>query len=109
MGSTAPPCQVHCSRGMDLSHKVTGSRNPHAAAYPLLSGNLQGELLTQAPSVLLLGFHSVEVGQLDDIWPHCRTGAPTEAAEKQKSRVKSAGETHQEAEVSLNQVKTFPF
>lgn len=107
MGSSALPCQVPYSRGMDLSHKVTCGCNPHA--YPLLSGNSQGELLTQAPSVLLLGFHSVEVGQLDDIWPHRWTGAPTEAAEKQKNTVKSAGETQQEAEVSLNQVTTFPF
>lgn len=60
---------------------------PHTAARPLYYGNSQGELLTQAPSVLLLGFHGVEVGQLDDIGPHRWTGAPTEPAEKQKSRV----------------------
>lgn len=60
---------------------------PLAATHPLLYQDSQGELLTQAPPVLLLRLHSVEVGQLDDIWPHCWTGAPTEPADNQKSRV----------------------
>uniref|UniRef100_A0A8C5NKX1 Cyclin-dependent kinase 12 n=1 Tax=Junco hyemalis TaxID=40217 RepID=A0A8C5NKX1_JUNHY len=53
----------------------------------------QGELLAQAPPVLLLGLHSVEVGQLDHIWPHSWAGAPTEPAGEQGSTVSQVGLT----------------
>lgn len=44
-------------------------------------GYIQGKLLPQPPSVLLLGFHGVEEGKFNDIRPDCGTGTPTQTAD----------------------------
>lgn len=41
---------------------------------------VQGELLSEPAAVLLLGLHGVEVGQLDDVGPHSRTGTTAQPA-----------------------------
>ncbi len=59
-------------------------------------GYIQGKLLPQPPSVLLLGFHGVEEGKFNDIRPDCRTGTPTQTAEgKDKGGEDVVGEEKQ--------------
>ena len=45
----------------------------------------QSILLSEPPPVLFLWFHGVEVGQLDDIWPHGGAGAATDTTGRERS------------------------
>lgn len=47
--------------------------------------DLQGKLIFQSSPVLFLGFDCVKVRQVDDIWPYCGHGSPTDTTMEKKA------------------------
>ena len=74
--------QVECRR-RDAGEERRAQWDTHMHANSRRSDS-QGKLLPQAPPILLLWFHGVEEGKLDDVWPDGGAGAPADPAEGHK-------------------------
>lgn len=53
---------------------------------------VQGKLLSESAAVLLLGLHGVEVGQLDDVRPHSRTGTTAQPTAREHKEERLAAD-----------------
>lgn len=65
---------------------------------------IQGKLLAQPASVLLLGFHGVKKGKFNDVGPGCRTGTPAQTADGNEARWGHGGGGQEQKELRVQKL-----